>query len=61
MVLVAGYNSSHIGRMKTAISVPDQREQQEVWEQWVRRNDDGPISDDDEPVADPLLSFRRTG
>lgn len=25
------------------------REQQEAWEQWVQRNNDGPIVDDEEP------------
>ena len=25
------------------------REQQDAWEQWVRRGDDGPLPDDEEP------------
>jgi hypothetical protein len=29
------------------------REQQDAWEQWVQRNDDGPIVDDDEEAEVP--------
>jgi hypothetical protein len=28
-------------------------EQQDAWEQWVQRNDDGPIVDDDEEAEFP--------